>query len=133
MAKNVVVTVTITCDWCKRIWRDDDEEAPVERTWSWNGVEYVVELCDGCITKVRDHLQPMFEASELKKRKSGRHPLTPEQRTIRDRRKLPRGSFEKYRDTDGEYKCPYHGCERAFNYPQHLGNHHQKMHGAYLD
>lgn len=134
MAKNVIVTVTVTCDWCKRIWRDDDEEAPVERPWSWNGVEYLVELCNDCIQKVRDHLQPLFEASEVKKRKTGgRRPLSADQRAIRDRRKLPPGSFDKYRDSDGKYPCPYSGCERVFNHPQHLGNHHQKTHGTYLD
>jgi hypothetical protein len=133
MAKQVQVVVTVICDWCKKKWREDDEEAPIEREWSWNGTSYVVEVCGDCLTKVREHLQPLFEASEQKARKAGRPKLTPEQRAAKARRVLPPGSFDKYKNEEGIYRCPSPGCPREFNYPQHLGNHYHKIHGSFLD
>lgn len=125
------VQVLISCDWCNKIWRLDDEEAPEEREWSWNGVAYVVELCDGCKQKVREHLTKLFEVSEQKKRGPGRPKMTPLQKATKVRRKLPRGSYNKYKNEDGKFVCPT--CTRPFDYPQHLGNHHFSIHGSYLD
>lgn len=129
MAKQVQILVI--CDWCKQKWQDSDEEAPVEREWSWNGVSYLMELCNGCLPKVREHLQPLFEASEQKKRRPGRS--SNEEKATRVRRALPPGSFDKYKNEDGKYICPETSCRRPFDYPQHLGNHHHRTHGSFLD
>jgi hypothetical protein len=131
MAKQVQILVI--CDWCKRKWQDGDEDAPVEREWSWNGVSYFLELCNDCLPKVREHLQPLFEASEQQKRKAGRPKLTPTEKAAKARRVLPPGTFDKYKNEEGVYICPAPGCGRPFDYPQHLGNHYHKTHGSYLD
>jgi hypothetical protein len=136
MAKQV--QVLIICDWCKRKWSDEDEEAPEERDWTWNGVDYLVELCNPCMDKVRDLLQPLFSASEQKRRRGPGRPPSGRNYKRRSQSELPRGSFEKYKNEEGKYICPQVDqmsgtkCERSFDYPQHLGNHHNRMHGSLL-
>lgn len=133
MAKQV--QVLIICDWCKKKWQEEDEECPEERFWTWNGGDFMVELCAPCRDKVRDFLQPLFDASEQKKRGRGRPPSPNGYKKIRS---LPRGSFNKYKTEEGKYVCPYVdtingiGCGREFEYPQHLGNHHHRAHGFLL-
>lgn len=132
MAKQVQVLVV--CDWCKKKWQTEDEEAPEEREWSWNGFNYIIDLCEPCKVEVREHLKRLYEASEQKKRRGpGRPP------NLLPRRKLPRGSFDKYKNEEGKYICPHVDglsqvrCEREFDYAQHLGNHHNRQHGFLLD
>jgi hypothetical protein len=136
MAKQV--QILIICDFCKKRWADGDEQAPVERDWSWNGSDYLVELCAECLELIREEvLKPLFEASEQKKRRGpGRPPGAPnktKREQMKRERPLPRGSFDKYKDEDGLYICPVKDCGRPFEFPQHLGNHHAKTHGSLLD
>lgn len=128
MAK--IIQTLVECDWCKKKWREDDEECPEERHWSWNGTAYVVEACEGCREEIRDYLKRIFEAStQVKRRGPGRPPnLLPPHK----RRKLPRGAFDKYKNAEGVYECPFEGCEETYEYPQHLGNHHSRTHGVLL-
>lgn len=133
MAKQVQVLVI--CDWCKKRWQEGDEECPEERDWTWNGGDFMVELCAPCRDKVRDFLQPLFDASEQKKRGRGRPPMPASQKR---KNQLPRGSFDKYKNEEGKFVCPFRGedgqlCGRDFDYPQHLGNHHHRRHGNFLD
>lgn len=129
MARQVMI-ITV-CDLCKKRWQEGDEEAPKDYPWTWNGADYLSQLCSGCVTRTEEQwVKPLKDMSELRK-KAGKRGPKPHNVAVKNGAAAP-GFFATLRHDDGMYYCPAPGCPRSFGAPQHLGNHHIRQHFAQL-
>lgn len=114
--------IVVTCDLCKE--RFDEQEA-FERTFSWRGVDYAIDVCR-TDDETLDEL-PMSElTAKARKVKPEGKPSGQPTRQTKDE------FFLQFVNLVGEFDCPLQGCDTSTPTAQGLSAHFSRIHNQKL-